>query len=169
MERKLLLLGLLRQGEMHGYQINEVINSHLGTSVQMKPATAYDLLKKMADEGWITYTEEREGNRPPRRVYTITPAGEAAFQSLLRKSLADYKPAEFQSDISLAFLDTIPAGEALPLLRQRLGLIARLHDDLAAMGLHHPGSMQWVIEHHQRHLAAESAWLEEVIQRLENA
>jgi DNA-binding PadR family transcriptional regulator len=111
MERKLLLLGLLRSQEMSGYQLNELIDSHMRASVRLKKPTAYRLLSKMADDGWITYTEERQGNRPLRRVYAITPKGEAAFQQLLRDSLADYSPAEFRSAISLAFLDALPAEE----------------------------------------------------------
>ena len=91
MERKLLLLGLLRSQEMHGYQINELIDAHLGTSIQLKKPTVYKLLATMVDDGWIRYYEEQEGNYPTRRVYQITPEGEEAFQRLLRQSLADYQ------------------------------------------------------------------------------
>jgi len=162
MERKLLLLGLLRNQEMHGYQLNEVIDSHLGTTVFLKKSTAYDLLKKMAEDGWITSTEEHVGNRPPRRVYAITPAGEQAFQHLLRECLATYKPAEFPNDISLAFLDAIPADEALSLLQQRRRMVEELLDE-AGQQVEHPGSMQLVLEHQRRYLAAESEWLDHVI------
>ena len=68
MERELLLLGLLRSQEMHGYELNEFIDSHLGATVHLKKPTAYRLLNGIVDEGWISYTEEQEGNRPPRRA-----------------------------------------------------------------------------------------------------
>jgi len=165
MERKLLLLGLLRDQEMHGYQLNEVIDSHVGMSLRIKKATAYDLLKKMADDGWITFYEDQAGNRPPRRVYTITEAGEAAFQAMLRESLAGYEPAEFASNISLAFLDALPPGEALPLLERRRAIIAGLLADVASLAPH-PGSMQLVVEHQQRHLESELRWMDDVIARL---
>ena len=35
MERKLLLLGLLRQHEMYGYQINDLIDAHLGSNITL--------------------------------------------------------------------------------------------------------------------------------------
>ncbi|MGD8597706.1 MAG: helix-turn-helix transcriptional regulator, partial [Anaerolineae bacterium] len=76
MERELLLLGLLRSQDMHGYQLHEAIDSHLGMGVQLTKPTAYRLLSNMADDGWVTFREEQEGNRPPRRVYAITPKGE---------------------------------------------------------------------------------------------
>jgi DNA-binding PadR family transcriptional regulator len=166
MERKLLLLGLLRAQHMHGYQLSEVIDSHLGMSVQLKKATAYDLLSRLENDGWITFYEERAGNRPQRRVYTITPAGEAAFQRMLRESLASYDPPEFPSDISLAFLDALPPEEATPLLRQRRTAIETLLDRVSQIGPH-PGSAQLVIEHQIHHLTAELEWMDNMIQRIE--
>ena len=61
MERKILLLGLLRQHEMHGYQLNELIDAHIGTSLQFTKPTAYRLLQKMTEYGWITFQDIQEG------------------------------------------------------------------------------------------------------------
>lgn len=168
MERKVLLLGLLRSQEMHGYQLNEFIDSHLGTSVQLKKPTAYRLLNQMADDGWIIYREEREGNRPPRRVYTITPQGEAAFQQLLRESLADYKPVDFLGNIGLLFLDAIPAEEALSLLRKRRAIVESLLQKIHTHG-EHQGGFQLMLEHQTRHLSTELEWLSQVIARIETS
>ena len=41
MERKLLLLGMLRNNNLYGYQINELIDTHLNTSVNLTKPTAY--------------------------------------------------------------------------------------------------------------------------------
>lgn len=168
MERKLLLLGLLRIQEMYGYLLNDVIDSHLGLSVHLTKPTVYDLLRKMAIDGWITHRDEQEGNRPPRRVYAITAEGEAAFQKMLRDSLSAYEPAEFHSDVSVAFLDAIPPNEALPLLQQRRAVIAELLES-ASEYEHHPGSFQLIIEHQIRHLTNELAWADELIQQIEAA
>ncbi len=75
MERELLLLGLLRGQEMHGYQLNEII-SRVNRYIELKKATVYFLLDKMDNSGWIKRTDEQEGNRPPRRVYHLTAEGE---------------------------------------------------------------------------------------------
>ncbi len=116
MDRELLLLGLLRMHDMHGYQINEFMDAHLGTSVQVKRPTVYKLLGNMVEEGWITYQEEREGNYPTRRVYQITPEGEEAFKRLLRESLADYRPVSHLGSIGFMYLDALPSKEVVPLL-----------------------------------------------------
>lgn len=166
MGRKLLLLGLLRRQDMHGYQLNEFIETSLATCVDIKKPTAYYLLNKMQEDGWITDEEDQEGNRPMRRVYSITAQGEAAFQQLLRENLASYVPAQFTNDIGLAFIDEVSPQEALPLLaRRRQALEAQLAAVQATPD--HPGSLHLMIEHQIRHLTAEQQWLDEVITRIE--
>jgi DNA-binding PadR family transcriptional regulator len=168
MERELLLLGLLRSQNMHGYQLHEAIDSHLGMGVQLTKPTAYRLLSNMAEDGWVTFREEQEGNRPPRRVYGITPRGEAAFQRLLRENLANYQPSDFTCQIGLAFLDELSAEEALPLLHRRHAGIEELLEATRGHG-EHPGSLQLMLEHQVHLLVAELGWLESIIERLQEA
>lgn len=166
MERELLLLGVLRNQAMHGYQLHELISSHLGDGIRIKKPTTYGLLNKMTDAGWVSYVEEQAGNRPVRRVYTITEAGESAFQRLVRQSLAEYKSIDYLSSIALAFVGALPSSEAAGLLRQRRGSVEHLlqstqsHDE-------HDASMQLMIENQIRHLALELEWLNEVVERIE--
>lgn len=165
MERELLLLGLLRSQEMHGYQLHEVIDGHFGVGIQLSKPTAYRLLTNMAEDGWVIHREEQEGNRPPRRVYAITAQGEVAFQQLLRENLASYQPSEFTCQIGLAFLDELSATEALPLLyRRRIGIDELLKSTRAHC--EHPGSLQLILEHQAHLLAAELDWLNTVIARI---
>jgi DNA-binding PadR family transcriptional regulator len=166
MDKKLLLLGLLRTGSMHGYQLNDFIESTLATCVQIKRPTAYYVLNKMQADGWVEETEEQEGNRPPRRIYSITTTGEAAFQELLRQNLASYELAQFAGDVGLAFLGEVPADEGLALLQQRRDVIQEQLAQTLTIPLH-PGSLQLTIDHQIRHLTAELAWLDEVMARLE--
>jgi DNA-binding PadR family transcriptional regulator len=168
MERQLLLLGLLRSQDMHGYQLHEAIDSHLGMGVQLTKPTAYRLLSNMADDGWVTFREEQEGNRPLRRVYAITPQGEVTFQRLLRENLANYEPSDFTCHIGLAFLDELVAEEALPLLHSRRASMEELLESTRAHG-EHPGSLQLMLERQVHLLVAELEWLDTVIARLRDA
>ena len=165
MERELLLLGLLRQMDMHGYRLAEFIERDLTTCTDLKKSTAYFLLDKMVKQGWITQYQEQEGNRPPRRVYAITAAGEVQFQQWLRENLASHVPVKFSGDIGLSFVDTLDPHEALVLLQQRRTALAA---DLAAARAapKHEGAWQLLIEHRVVHLEAELHWLDEVLARL---
>ena len=165
MERELLLLGLLRRAHMHGYQLHEFIERDLATCTDLKKPTAYFLLDKMTRLGWVAQREEREGNRPPRRVYQVTPAGEAQFQRLLRENLGSHAITRFPGDAGLMFADALPPAEALALLgERRMALEADLVAARAAPP--HAGAPQLIIEHRIVHLESELRWLDEVMDRL---
>jgi len=165
MEKKLLLLGLLRRQEMHGYQLNEFIDNNLSLCTDLKKPTAYYLLDQMCKNGWISAATEQDGNRPPRKVYQLTEAGEAAFERLLREGLSTYQPVNFPGDIGVAFLDWLAPAEALPLLEQQKSqLTARLAEMRAIPP--HAGSLGLIFSHQIQHLQAELAWLDTVIDTL---
>ncbi len=166
MDRELLLLGVLRQADMHGYRLTEFIERDMGTCIDLKKPTAYYLLDKMVARGWVTRHEEREGARPPRQVYRLTAEGEALFQSLLRDNLAHYAPVRFASDIGLAYLDALPPEEALRLLAERRAALEAELD--AAQGTpDHRGALHWLIEHRRFHLETELRWLAHVMRELQ--
>jgi DNA-binding PadR family transcriptional regulator len=166
MEKKLLLLGLLRRQEMHGYQLNEFIDNNLALCTDLKKPTAYYLLDQMAKGGWISAETEQDGNRPPRRVYRLTEAGEAAFQRLLRENLAAYAPVNFPGDIGLGFLDWLTPAESLPLLEaQKTQVVTRLAEIQSIPA--HAGSLGLIFSHQIHHLQAELEWLKFVLTKID--
>lgn len=168
MDRELLLLGLLRRQDMHGYRLHDFIERYMAMCVDLKKSTAYYLLDKLARQGWIEQNEEHAGNRPTRHIYSLTLAGEARFQELLRHNLSTYSPAHFSSMVGPAFLDALDLAEAASLLKERRAaletLLARAREVPA-----HKGSMQLVVEHQIAHLEAELEWLEALIARIDPA
>ncbi len=165
MERELLLLGLLRRQDMHGYQLMDYISTDMSACTSLKKSTAYYLLGKLADKGWVTSRAEQAGNRPTRLVYAITEAGEAAFQRLLRDNLRQHLPAEFPGDIGIGFLDELPQAEATASLQtRRAALLAHL-EALRAVPAH-SGSVQLTIRHQIHHLRSELEWLDELLAEL---
>src|SRR5690242_8184236 len=113
MHRELLLLGLLRKGDMHGYGLNDFIEQYLALCADLKKPTAYALLNRMEEQGWVERHAEQVGKRPPRHIYRLTAVGEAQFQALLRENLAAYHPVRFSADIGLAFADALSAEEVV--------------------------------------------------------
>lgn len=168
MERELLLLGLLRQADMYGYQINEFIDSHLGSGINLTRPTAYRLLHNMEEQGWVTYREEKVGKRPTRRIYAITEYGEEKFQEILLACFGEYKPAEYSSTVCIAFLDVLPPEVVLPLLENQrqsiIDLLTRLNSDQ-----NHLGAFQLTIDHQVRHLETDLEWLGELISNLKTS
>jgi DNA-binding PadR family transcriptional regulator len=163
MDRQLLLLGLLRAQEMHGYQLNEFIDEQMNFCVDLKRSTAYYLLDKLCREGYVAEEVEREGNRPERRVYRITSAGEVRFQELLRQNLATYAPPVYAEDIGVIFEHQLATDESLRLLRSRREAIQSHRTRLESLHASLPPSHTAVIDHHLLHLDAEIAWVDRLI------
>ena len=164
MEEKLLLLGIISSQKVHGYQMNQIIEKHLGMSGHLTKPTAYRLLNKMTEDGWMTYHEERESNRPPRRVYSITEVGEEVFLRMLRESLGSYQPTLFHGDIGLAFMHFLPRLEAVSLLNQRLAAINELLEAHTEENEEHNGH-NIMLDHQRMHLITERDWLVKLIER----
>jgi DNA-binding PadR family transcriptional regulator len=165
MERELLLLGLLRQGEMHGYQLHDFIETNLAFCTDLKKATAYVVLDKMQAAGWVTVKEARDGNRPQKRVYSLTKLGEEAFQRLLRENLSDFVAAKTGSDVGLAFVDALPRSEVARLLSRRREALAVQLAEIEGVPSH-AGSPQLLIDHQVHYLRSELNWLDQNIERV---
>lgn len=167
MEKKLQILGLLLSHGMHGYQLNEMLEHNPGTPISLKKSNAYKLLADMEREGWVTHTQEQEGNRPQRRVYSVTEDGEAAFYRLLRENLSSHPSPEFPGVVGLDFLYLLPAKEASALLETRLEFVEEKFQQLDDID----------VEIRQSHLASdylhkfytnEIDWLSGVIKHLQS-
>jgi len=162
-ERELLLLGLLRKREMHGYQLSEFMENHLALFFDIKKATAYNLLGKMEEKGWVSSRKEQEGKRPPRRVFAITSEGETLFQELLREALPEHRRAAFPGNVPILFLDALPPEELEDLLEQRRDAI---RERTVALETHLDHVAHPLFDHQLLILRAELSWLEELLEGL---
>ena len=162
-ERELLLLGLLRKREMHGYQLTEFMETHLGLFFDIKKATAYSLLGKMEKKGWVTSREEQEGKRPPRRVFAITTQGESLFQELLRGALPEYRRPAFPGNVPMLFMDALPPEELHDLLELRREAI---RERMVALETHLDHVAHPLFDHQLLVLRAEQRWVEDLLDGL---
>ena len=119
---RLIILGFLRERPAHGYEIQRWIRlQQMDRWSSVLPGSLYHALKRMEGEGLIrAVAEERTGDRL-RKVYAITPAGERAFERLVRRLLAT-EPHSTRSDFALAvgWLDVLPPAEAAAILERNL-------------------------------------------------
>lgn len=122
-DKNLLLLGILNTQNVHGYQLNALLQTP-AIPVRIGKANAYQLLTKLEHKGLVASQEEREGSRPPRQVYSLTAAGQAEFSRLLKERLAEHDPSEFPDGVSLNLINQIKPKKAVALLKQRRALVA---------------------------------------------
>jgi DNA-binding PadR family transcriptional regulator len=167
MEKKLLILGLLQTHGMHGYQLNEILKQNPGIPISLKKSNAYKLLTDMEKDGWVTHIQEQEGNRPQRRVYSVTDEGEKAFYLLLRENLSTHSSSEFPSVVGLDFIHMLPIEESVSLLEQRLSAVDKkfqqLDDISTEIRQYHLAT-----DYLHQHYAKEIEWLNKVISHLQS-
>lgn len=124
---------------MHPYEMAATLKQrHKDQSIKIRYGSLYTVIELLLKRGYIVAREtSREGRRPERTVYALTPAGydelRAWMQDLLRHPVNDYPL--FAAGLSL--LPVLPPDEAVSLLRQRAmglsGEAARIEAQLAEL------------------------------------
>lgn len=80
------LLGFLRDGPLHGYDLHRQITVQLGPAWHLGMSQMYAILKDFETRGWVRTLIQQQPNRPARKVLTLTPAGKRAFDSWMSQS-----------------------------------------------------------------------------------
>jgi DNA-binding PadR family transcriptional regulator len=157
---------MLRAGESHGYHIIEMLDKHAGTSIDLKKPTAYRLLEEMLREGWLSSHEEKDGKRPAKRIFSLTPEGEKQFTNLLRLCISQYKPPEFQDDIALMFCEALPPEEVVALLEKRLSTMNETREALSKSIVEHAGSS--ILDHQMKHIELDIDYIKALVKTITN-
>lgn len=169
-QNALLLLGLLRHQNHHGYQLHEFIERDLNGLVSLKKATAYDILEKLQAAGYVQAHSEQHGGRPPRKVYVITDKGKDLFQQLLRENLSRPDQFNLAGDMGLIFLDELEPEIARRYLQQRLNDLEVAIEAFKAIPRHQQAHGVTLAAERQLALQnADRAWLIGLLERLNAA
>ena len=140
MDVKTVCLGLLSFGEATGYDLKKHFEASFDHFFSTGFGSIYPALSALAGEGLAECTSVPQEGRPDRKIYRITPAGEAA----LRTTLATCEPGhKLRSELLalLYFSNLVPPERVKSLLDSRL---AQMQQSLARM--RHtgcPGEPEW--------------------------
>lgn len=72
----MLVLKLLQDEDMYGYQMIETLAKRSDNTFDLKAGTLYPLLKTLEDKGYITSYEQNADNQRVRKYYHLTGSGE---------------------------------------------------------------------------------------------
>lgn len=129
-EQEILFLGLLKEGPKHGYKIKKQLKEILSPLIGVDLKSIYYPLKILENKGLLTKRINKEGRRPQRLIYELTPKGRARFDELLKASFLNFKRPEFSLDLSLYFLKFIKPEVARRRLRARISILEKLSRSL---------------------------------------
>lgn len=127
----LLVLGLLLDRPMHGYEILQQIRAaDVGLWLAISPAAIYYSLSKLYRRGLVTETRAR-GEGPERSIYHLTDQGRHAFFAGMEEALASQEPSYSDYDLGIYLLNKLPQEQVLGLLEQRLEFLRRREAEVA--------------------------------------
>ncbi|MFJ4284871.1 PadR family transcriptional regulator [Paenarthrobacter nicotinovorans] len=166
-------LALLAEQPMHPYEMYQVLMArHEDRLVKVRPGTLYHAVGRLEEGGLVEATGTgREGKRPERTTYRITPAGHAALDARLRAMLATPINEYPVFPHAIAEAHHLPAGVVTGLLEERvvalsadLDFLLRAQDAVTAKGLERK---YWIdITYQQAMLRTEIAWIRELLEEL---
>ena len=169
-EQELLLLGLLREGPKHGYDIKAKVKEILSLFAGVQLKSVYYPLEVLERKDLIAKKIEKIGKRPKRIVYTLTVKGKARFNELLSRSILELKRPQFSLDLSLYFLHYLKPSSARRRLCARLSILKKISFGLMQMSKtganKKNSSLSRILEHNIKMLEAESLFLSSLIQNL---
>jgi DNA-binding PadR family transcriptional regulator len=174
MSTRLVILGLLRERPLYGYELKHIIEEHMGDWTNIAFGSIYFALGKLAEEAFIEKVAvEQEGNRPSRSVYQVTPAGQGEFLRLLREAWGSIERHYYDIDIALAFSDALLRDEVTAFLRQRVaeleGILEHIvgHRDEQMANEEVPRLAAAVFDHGLAHFRAELEWTRDLLDKFE--
>jgi DNA-binding PadR family transcriptional regulator len=130
----LAVLVLLFERPMHPYEMAATLKMrNRGGSIKLRYGSLYTVTEALEREGLIEVKETiREGRRPERTIYQITPAGRDRMQTWLRELLGTPVKEYPQFEAALSLMPAVPPGDAVALLESRSRRLAAMAEEIRA-------------------------------------
>ena len=179
---ELPVLGLLKERQMHGYELRKQLGAMLGPFWQVSWGSLYPTLRRLAKEGAVEKVAEPV---PPRRtrsttrttaaapatsgrrktVYRVTERGEAMFLEMLEETAAAVDADHFT--LKLAFFRYLDPEARLTLLERRRAYLteklAQFRTNLRDLGERIDNYTLSLQNHSMASTESDIKWIEELI------
>lgn len=169
-EHELVLLGLLKESPKHGYEIKKKIKEILSLFAGVELKSIYYPLQILEKRGLVVKRRNKQGARPARLVYELTPKGQSLFNELLAKSFLNFKRPRFSLDLSLYFLNYMKPEVAKRRLRARMRVLDKvitgLKQMITSLKKKRLSSLVNILEHNLQMVETESKFLGQLISTL---
>ncbi|MGD8623088.1 MAG: DUF4388 domain-containing protein [Anaerolineae bacterium] len=165
----LLLLGLLLDRPMHGYELYQQIQSEgIDRWFNISAAGVYYSLRKLHEQGQVVETGQPAGGSSRKAIYRLTEDGRRAFFAAMEIELASHDQTCLDYDLAIYLLNRFPLQRALPQLEKRQAFLVeqqrRVETELASEREgSNPALVMAILDHKLRFLEMEQRWLAQVI------
>jgi DNA-binding PadR family transcriptional regulator len=171
----LAVLALLFERPMHPYEMGAILKQrHKEESIKLRYGSLYTVIDFLLKQALIAArATARDGRRPERTVYEITPAGRDELRAWMADLIGEPVKEYPQFEAALCLLPVLPPDEALALLRGRLeriernaAALARQIEDVSRQGL--PPLFLVETEYRLALVKAEQHFVADLVRRIES-
>ncbi|MGD2040074.1 MAG: DUF4388 domain-containing protein [Anaerolineae bacterium] len=170
----LLLLGLLLDRPMHGYELYQQIQSEgIDTWFNVSAAGVYYSLGKLHDHDLVAESRQQGGRSSRKSIYRLTEKGRTAFFAAMDTHLVSQEDLQLDYDLVVFLLNRVPMRRALPRLEQHQAHLAHQAREVETLwvALRENGRSplkEAILDHRRRFLEMEQAWLADVIEGIQD-
>ena len=121
------VMGLLEERPRHPYDIAFTMHARrMDEHIKLSMGTLYHVVEQLQRVGWVRPTETaREGRRPERTTYAVTPEGRRHLHDRVRELIAEPARDYSSFEAGLTFMHQLSREEAVALLRRRAEALER--------------------------------------------
>lgn len=178
---KYVLLGVLNYQPLTGYQLKQFMDQAAGHFWYAQTSQIYRTLDQLEKDGMLTSHIQAQEERPDRRLYQITPAGQTELRAWLAEPMTELQTSKDALLVRLYFSAQMDKATILTQLRVQRALHQRqldlYRDDIPALiqqsAALHPelkrDAILWDATRRNGELIEEAyiRWLDETIERVE--
>jgi DNA-binding PadR family transcriptional regulator len=127
----LAVLVLLYERPMHPYEMACTLRErHKEASIKLNYGSLYTIIDQLQREQFIFPRETlREGKRPEKTVYELTPIGKKELVNWMRELVSDPVKEFPQFEAALSLIPALPPDEVVELLQIRVNLLKKALED----------------------------------------
>ncbi|NMC45757.1 MAG: PadR family transcriptional regulator [Chloroflexi bacterium] len=115
---ELVIIGLVAEAPKYGYQIEQnIVQRGMREWTEIGFSSIYYLLNKLEEGAFLDSQRRVEGERPARKIYTLTEQGWQAYREAVRARLTSPRPRTEDFDLGLANMLVLEHAEVVQALR----------------------------------------------------
>jgi PadR family transcriptional regulator AphA len=156
-----VVLALLKRGPMHGYEMARMAREEgIGDVCALEQSALYAYLNNLEARGLVGWREQRQGRRPPRKLYALTASGSEEADRWLRQPVSRMREVRREFLVKVHLLESVHSADIVPLLRRQLAVcrlyLERIDEELRGAA----GFARLVALSRQSAAQATIAWIE---------
>ena len=161
---RLLILWLLSEGPLHGYRVKKILDDQsLSFWFPVEYASIYSVLKSLVKKGYVkVIAVERDGRRPERTRYAISPSGRKHLVELLAQAWRELPSPADPFQLALAARSELTVDQVNDLNAERIGALQARMGQLGELARSAPAPE--MVERLVALTSAELTWLKALLE-----